>query len=158
MRKGLFFILSLIAAAFFISESQIVARDADAQSASAADRISMEQPQDSGQWKGNDLTVEYHYSKDSGQMDLSGEVRFSYSLVMGYTDLLSFRLAVIFLDQNGRALQEVALATNRGTLDPISFGRSIHPPPNAIFMVFKYQGEVAEAGRNVTSFWYLPVR
>ena len=157
MRTGLLFLSSVIAAAFFISASQIIAADAGAQSVSAADRLSIEQPRYSGRWKGNDLSVEYRYSKDQGQMDLSGNVRFSYSLVMGYTDLRNFRLGAIFLDENGKVLEEIGLATNRGSFDPIPFSRRINLPPNAVSMAFSYQGTATDVGRDKTSFWFSPV-
>jgi len=157
VRTGLFFLLSVIAVAFFISASQIIAADAGAQSVSAADRLSIEQPRYSGRWKGNDLSVEYSYSKDQGQMDLSGNVRFSYSLVMGYTDLRSFQLGAIFLDENGKVLEETGLATNRGSFDPIPFSRRINLPPNAVFMAFRYQGTATDVGRDKTSFWFSPI-
>ncbi|MGO9311366.1 MAG: hypothetical protein ACLQBD_17950 [Syntrophobacteraceae bacterium] len=157
MRTGLFFLSSVIAAAFFVSASQIIAADAGAQSVSAADRLSIKQPRYSGRWKGNDLSVEYSYSKDQGQMDLSGNVRFSYSLVMGYTDLRSFQLGAIFLDENGKVLEEIGLATNRGSFDPIPFSRRINLPPNAVFMAFRYQGTATDVGRDKTSFWFSPI-
>jgi hypothetical protein len=50
MRTGMLFLSSVIAVAFFISASQIIVADADAQSASVADRLSIEQPRYSGQW------------------------------------------------------------------------------------------------------------
>ncbi len=157
MRTGLFFLSSVIAAAFFVSASQIIAADAGAQSVSAADRLSIKQPRYSGRWKGNDLSVEYSYSKDQGQMDLSGNVWFSYSLVMGYTDLRSFQLGAIFLDENGKVLEEIGLATNRGSFDPIPFSRRINLPPNAVFMAFRYQGTATDVGRDKTSFWFSPI-
>ena len=160
MRTGLLFLSSVIAVAFFISASQIIAADAGAQSVSAADRLSIEQPRYSGRWKGNDLSVEYSYSKDQGQIDLSGNVRFSYSLVMGYTDLRSFQLGAIFLDENGKVLEEIGLATNRGSFDPIPFSRRINLPSNAVFMAFSYQGKAFESGNDkgggITSFWHSP--
>jgi hypothetical protein len=157
MRTGLFFISPLMAVAFFISQSQIIASNAEAQFVSAADRLSIEQPRYSGEWKGNDISVEYRYSKADGQMDLSGNVQFSFPLVMGYTNLLDFRLGAILLDKDGRVLREVGLVANRGTLDPFSFSRSINLPQNAVFMAFTYQGDVAEAYRNTTSIWFSPV-
>jgi hypothetical protein len=143
--------------AFFISASQIIIADAVAQSVSAADRLSIEQPQYSGRWKGNDLTVEYSYSIDQGQMDLSGNVRFSYSLIMGYTELRNFRLGAIFLDENGKVLEETGLAANRGSFDPIPFNRRINLPSNAVSMAFSYQGTATDVGRDKTSFWFSPI-
>ncbi len=157
MRTGLLFLSSVFAAAFFICASQSIAADAGVQSVSAADRVSIEQPRYSGRWKGNDLTVEYHYSRDQGYMDLSGNVRFSYSLIMGYTDLRNFRLGALFLDENGKVLEETGLATNRGSFDPIPFNRRINLPSNAVFMAFSYQGTATDVGRDKTSFWFSPI-
>ena len=157
MRTGMLFLRSVMVAAFFISAPRIIAADAGAGSVSAANRLSIEQPRYSGLWKGNDLSVEYRYSKDQGQMDLSGNVRFSYSLVMGYTDLRNFRLGAIFLDENGKVLEEIGLATDRGSLDPIPFSRRINLPANAVSMAFSYQGIATDVGRDRTSIWFYPI-
>ncbi|SPF36666.1 conserved exported hypothetical protein [Syntrophobacter sp. SbD1] len=157
MRTGLLFLSPVIAVVFLISASQVIAADIGAQYVSAADRLSIEQFRYSGQWKGNDLSVEYSYSKDQGQMDLSGNVRFSNSLIMGYTELKDFRLGAIFLDQNGKVLEQIGLATNRDSFDPIPFNRRINIPSNAVFMAFSYQRKACDQGRGKTSFWFYPI-
>jgi hypothetical protein len=160
MKRGFLFLSSAIAGVLFIAALQFIGADAGALSVSPADRLSIEQPQYSGKWKGNDLAVEYSYSKDQGQMDLSGKVLFSYSMVMGYSRMEDFRLAVIFLDENGRVLKETGLATNAGSFDPISFHNRINLPSNAVFMAFSYQGRAYDTGSNsgggITSFWHSP--
>jgi hypothetical protein len=127
-----------------------------------ADRLSIEQSQYSGQWKGNDLTVEYSYSKGQGQMELSGNIRFANSLILGYTRLEDFRFGAIFLDENGRVLEQIGLATNRDSFDPIPFNRRVNLPSKAVFMAFTYQGKAVEGadegGSGVTSFWFYPVQ
>lgn len=160
MRTGLLFISSVIVAAFFILSSQIIAVDAAAKSVSPADRLSIEQPQYSGQWKSSDLTVEYSYSKQQGQMDLSGNIRFASYLANGYSNLHDFHLGAIFLDENGKVLQEIGLATNRGPLDAISFHHKVNLPSNAAFMAFSYQGNATSGGGNgagMTSFTFYPI-
>ena len=157
MRPGWLFLSPVIAVAFFISASQITAADAGAQFVSVVDRLSIEHPRFSGQWKGNDLSVEYSYSKDQGQMELSGKARFSYSLSMGYSNLQDFHLGAIFLDENGKVLEQIGLATNLDTLDPVPFNRRINLPPNAVFMAFSYQGIASDAGRGKTTFWFDPI-
>ncbi len=160
MKRGFLFLSSAIAGVLFIAALQFIGADAGALSVSPADRLSIEQPQYSGKWKGNDLTVEYSYSKDQGQMELSGKVVFSYSMVMGYSRMEDFRLAVIFLDENGRVLKEAGLATNAGSFDPISFHNRINLPSNTVFMAFSYQGRAYDTGSNsgggITSFWHSP--
>ena len=157
MKTGLLFLAPVIAVAIFISASRIITADAVAQSVSAPDRLSIEEPRYSGRWKGDDLTVEYRYSRDRGQMDLSGNVRFSYSLTMGYTELRNFHLGAVFLDENGKVLEETGLASNRGSFDPIPFNRRINLPPNAVSMAFSYQGTATDVRRDRTPVWFSPV-
>ncbi|MGA3117601.1 MAG: hypothetical protein ABSF90_24585 [Syntrophobacteraceae bacterium] len=160
MKRGFLFLSSAIAGVLFIAALQIIGTDAAPRSVPASDRLSIAEPQYSGQWKGDDLTVEFSYSKDQEQMDLSGKVLFSYSMLMGYSRLEDFRLAAIFLDENGRVIKETGLATNAGPLDPIPFHNRIKLPSNAAFMAFSYQGKAFESGNDkgggITSFWHSP--
>jgi hypothetical protein len=66
-------------------------------------------------------------------------------------------LSAIFLDENGKVLKEIGLATNRDTLDPIPFSQRISLPLNAVFMAFSYQGVACDLGRGRTSFWFNPI-
>jgi hypothetical protein len=157
MKTRSFYLSAVVAVTVLIAVSQIMSAHAGPGSVSPEDRLSIEQPRYSGQWKGNDLTVEYTYSKDQGHIDLTGNVRFSYSLTMGYKNLRDFRLGAVLLDQNGRVIEEIGLLTNRGSLDPISFSRRIKLPSNAVSMAFSYQGKATDVGRDKTSFWFSPV-
>lgn len=125
------------------------------------DRLSISQPGDSGQWKGQDLTVQYKYSKKSDQVALTGNVNFANYLLMGYVMLQDFRLSVIFVDENGQKLQSQGLTTGRGSFDPIPFQASLTVPHGAVAMAFSYQGEAIDSGHDgvggPTSFWYDPV-
>ena len=159
--KTRFVLSSLIAMALFIAVWHIIAAGAAAKTVSPENRLSIEEPKQSGQWKSNDLTVEYSYSKTGGQLELSGDVRFAIYLVMGYGHLDNFRLGVVFLDQNGNVLQEIGLTTNRDTLDPIHFKRTTNLPANAVSMAFTYQGKATSAGGNGAgpiSFNFYPIR
>jgi hypothetical protein len=158
MRTGLFVLLSAVVATLFVTASQITDVNAAARSVSPMDRLSIEQPGSSGKWKGNDITVEYSYSKDQGQIDLSGTVRFA-NFFMGYSRLQDFHLGVIFVDENGRVLEETGLTTSRGSFDPVTFHRRVKLPQNAAYMAFSYQGIAIPSGMGgVTSFSFYPVR
>ena len=122
-----------------------------------AARLAIDQPRYSGQWKGPDLRVEYNYSRDRGQIDLSGKVIFAYTMVMGYTVLHNFRLGAIFLDKNGRVLKETGLTTDRDSFEPIPFNRRINLPSNSVFMAFDYQGNAGGSHSGPTSFWFYPI-
>ncbi|MFZ0928338.1 MAG: hypothetical protein WAN11_07045 [Syntrophobacteraceae bacterium] len=160
MKRGFLFLSSAIAGVLFIAALQIIGTAAAARSVPASDRLSIAEPRYSGHWKGDDLTVEFSYSKDQGQMDLSGKVLFAFSMIMGYSRMEDFRLAAIFLDENGKVIQETGLATNTGSFDPIPFHNRIKLPPNAAFMAFSYQGKAFESGSyhggGITTFWHSP--
>ena len=147
--------LSLIASALCIAGLQINA-NASSGFVAPADRLSIAEPRYSGQWKAPDLTVEYKYSRDQGQINLSGKVRFAY-FWMGYTQSQDFRLSAIFLDENGKVLAWDGLVTNRGSFDSIPFHATLKLPSNAVSMAWSYQGVGVGGGNGPTSFWSYPV-
>ena len=155
------FLLFLSASILCIASSQITADSASKGLVAPEKRLSIAQSRYSGQWKGPDLTVTYRYSRDQGQMDLTGSVSFADSLRLGYSLLRDFRLSLIFLDENGRVLGSNVLVTNRGSFDAIPFHVTLRQPSSAVSMTFRYQGEAIESGRSgtggVTSFWYGPI-
>jgi len=157
MRTRLPFIAAVVVIALSVAASQIISVDAGARSVSTEDRLSIEQPKGSGQWKGRDVAVEYSYSINQGQMDISGKIRFA-SFFIGYSRLQDFRLGAIFVDEKGTVLEEIGLTTDRGSFDPIPFSRTIKLPPNAVSMAFSYQGDAVQSGMGgVTSFSFYPV-
>ena len=162
MKKGFLFLLFAITGTLFVATSLIVSPDAGAGSVSPADRLSITGASYSGQWKGNDLTVEYSYSRDQGQIDLSGNIRFADFMVLGYSNLMYFRLGAVFTDENGRVIKEIGLVTNRDAFEPIPFHRKISVPPNAVSMAFSYDGKAVESGNDggsgLTAFWHYPIR
>ena len=116
------FLLSLIALVLCVAGLQICADTAIAGFVPPRDRLSIAQPNYSGLWKGPDLSVEYRYSRDQSQIDLSGKVRFAYFWI-GYTLLENFQLRAVFLDKNGRVLESDGLVTNRDSFESIPFSR-----------------------------------
>jgi hypothetical protein len=161
MFKTRVFLLLSVVWIFSVTALQIMGSEAYARSVLPEYRLSIAQPQYSGQWKGNDLTVEYKYSRNQGRMDLSGNVEFSYSLIMGYSRLDDFRLGAVLLDENGNVIEEIGLTTDRDAFDPIPFHRQINLPSNAVSIAFSYQGTAIESGgddsKNTTAFWFSPV-
>jgi hypothetical protein len=150
------FLLSLIALVLCIAGLQICADTAIAGFVPPPDRLSIAQPSYSGLWKGPDLSVEYRYSRDQGKIDLSGKVRFAYFWI-GYTLLENFQLRAVFLDENGRVLQQKGLVTNRDSFESIPFHAALKLPSNAVFMAWSYQGVAGGGGNGRTSFWFYPI-
>jgi hypothetical protein len=161
MKVRFLLLSSVIAAALFIASPRVIAAGATTKTVSLEDRLSIVQPKDSGQWKSNDLTVEYSYVKDQGQINLSGTVRFASYLVLGYGHLDIFRLGAVFVDENGKVVQEVGLTTDRDSFDPISFKQKINLPSNAVGIAFTYQGKATSGGgmgAGPISFTFYPMR
>lgn len=156
MRQILFFCSSVIfAALFFTASHACYAAEGLVQ---AADRIPIQQPKSSGEWKGSDLSVKYDYSVNNGQMDLSGRIEFAYSMTMGYSELRDLHLSVVFADQNGSVVGNAPLVI-KTSLRPSDFHDRIAVPPGAKIMAFKYDGvAIGSTGRNPTSFWHDPVQ
>ena len=160
MKPGFLFRLSVIVSALFIAALQV---SAAAGFVPPEDRLSIAEPRASAVWKGQDLTVKYTYSADQGQMELSGNIRFANYLSQGFTQLRDFRLNVIFLDQNGKVLEEKGLVTNRGGFDPLPFKTRLTLPPGAVSIAFSYQGDAIDSasgaggGGGHSSFWYYPI-
>lgn len=159
MKPGFLFRLAVIVSALFVVGVQ---SSSAAGFVPPADRLSIAESRSSAVWKGQDLTVKYTYSADQGQMELSGNIRFADSMSMGFALLHDFRLSVIFLDQNGRVLEQKGLVTNRGGFDPIPFKARLTLPPGAVSMAFSYQGQAVDSasgggGGGFNSFWYSPV-
>ncbi|MGA2226489.1 MAG: hypothetical protein ABSH41_18795 [Syntrophobacteraceae bacterium] len=150
------FLLSLITLVLCIAGLQISADTAGAGFVPPADRLSIAQPSYSGLWKGPDLSVEYRYSRDQSQIDLSGKVRFAYFWI-GYTLLQYFRLSAVFLDENGRVLESDGLVTNRDSFESIPFHSKLKLPSNAVFMAWSYGGLAGGGGNGPTSFWFYPI-
>ncbi len=161
MKKGLLFFLFVIATALPIAGSHPPLAGAAAGYVPPPDRLSVTRPAYTGKWKADDLSVKYSYSRNQEQIDLSGKVRFSYSLVMGYTLLDNFNLSAVILDENGRVLEQTGLVTDLGSLDPIPFHRRFKLPPGAAYIAFSYQGTVSDSGggdgADTTNFWHDPI-
>ncbi len=121
------------------------------------DRITIEQPRSSGEWKGRDLSVKYDYAINTGQMSLSGRVEFGNSMRMGYSGLSQFRLILVFADENGNVVGRAPLAV-KATLHRSDFKDDIAVPPSTKVMAFQYDGvAIGMDGGDRTSFWHDPV-
>jgi hypothetical protein len=126
------------------------------------DRVPVPQGKETGTWNGKDLSVDYRYSREAGQIDLSGTVNFADHMTLGYVLLHDFRLGVIFTDEKGSVLEMKGLATDRGSFKPIPFHVSLSVPISASTMSFSYQGTAIEGGNDsggggVSRFWQNPV-
>ncbi len=155
--------LTLIALVLSIASFWTTAGWSQNGSVPSQDRITISQPQNSGVWKAKDLTVDYSYSRNQDQFNLSGKVNFADYMTLGYSLLQDFRLSAIFFDENGRVIETKGITTQRGSLESFPFRVALRLPSRALSMSFSYQGKAIESGGEdggggATNFWYNPIR
>ncbi len=126
------------------------------------DRVALVPGQHSGEWRGDDVTVDFKYSRKDHDMDISGAANFNSNITGNFSILRDFQLTTIFTDSEGKVLATQTLATNRGDFDPTPFHARIILPPGTADISFGYQGTALsigedQGGSNPTSFWEFPV-
>jgi hypothetical protein len=131
---------------------------------SPENRIALAPGGGSGAWQGQDLSVDYRYSMNQSNLELSGTADFASNMTTNFTFINDFQLSVLFFDQSGKVLENRGLATDRGSLDPVHFRTRIALPPGTAGMAFAYQGTALATGDDegggggLTAFWQYPVR
>ena len=114
-----------------------------------------------GQYRTDDLTVDWEYRRAGGSLQLSGVVRFSPALQNQIKFLGSFQLGLVLSDAQGNTLMDQGLTTAYGdsVSDPISFSTNLAVPPQAASMAFSYRGQAygGDGGLNPIQFYEYPV-
>jgi hypothetical protein len=116
----------------------------------------------SGQYKSDELTVDYRYVRNGDDLKISGTVRFNYSMQGNFSTVNSFSLALVLADAQGAILAQQALTTanNQPSADPLNFNTTIIIPYQTAIMAFNYAGAASGAGTSgsPSAFWHNPAR
>ena len=114
-----------------------------------------------GQYRTDDLTVDFEYTRAEGSLQLSGVVRFSPVIQNQVKFLGSFHLGLVLSDTQGNTLIDHGITTTYGdsVSDPISFSTTLADPPQAASMAFSYSGKAygGDGGLNPIQFYEYPV-
>lgn len=112
-----------------------------------------------GQFKANELTVNFRQVISGNSMQLSGTVRFGIPIVANYSTVRTFELGVILADAQGNVLQRQMLTTayNTDVNDLVKFTQTVPITAQATAMVFSYSGQAYGPGSTPTNFWLEPV-
>lgn len=163
MKNRLLLAAALVLIGFIAAGCQTMSPFAQSGTVLPRDRVALASGQHSGEWHGDDVTVDYRYSRNEHDMDLSGTARFNSNLTFNFSILRDFQLSTIFTDSDGRVLGTQPLATNRGNFEPTPFHARLVPPPGTADISFAYQGTAFSVGDEdgggggPTSFWQYPV-
>lgn len=130
---------------------------------SPGESIELLEGEHSAYWPTRDLRINYTYSKNSNQLNLSGNVKFADWLGFSFNNILVFNLQVFLLNDQGTVLQAAGLATSPSYAQAqslLNFTKTMSLPPGTTAMAFGYTGEARGTGDDdsgTTSFFYIPV-
>jgi hypothetical protein len=117
----------------------------------------------SGQWETPDLLMNYQYTKDQNQMNVSGRIQFAGRIENNFPVIQYFHMDAIFLDSEGRVLEMKGLTSYPPSYsgDPITFKNLIMLPAGTVSVAFSYRGEARSSGVDDEGgnmyFWEYPI-
>ena len=119
-----------------------------------------------GAFQSRYLTINYSYTLNQGQLNVSGKLNFDDSLTMTYPGLRHFYMELVLVDSQGHVVERTNVALKMGftwgdndAVAASSFTAQLPVPPGTASMTFYYNGATrgalgAGAG---TAFWNDPV-
>jgi hypothetical protein len=114
-----------------------------------------------GQYRTEDLTIDYRYTLAGGKFEISGILQFTNSMQLMMAAINAFSLTLVVGDRQGTVLEQQGLTTanNHQPTEPLSFTKTLTIPPNAASMAFSYTGMALGSGseKGRASFWDVPV-
>ena len=105
-------------------------------------------------WETKNLILNYTYIRKGNNLELSGVVKFSNYLSVGFRYFIDFIMRAHFTNAEGVIIgtQTIAVASIGQEVDNISFKKKIKLPQDAVTMVFSYRGSVSQ-GRDREDGW-----
>ena len=114
----------------------------------------------SGQYKADEITVDYRYVRTGDDLKMSGTIRFNYSMQGNFSTVSTFSLALVLADAQGTILAQQGLATayDHKSSEPVNFSTTMIIPRQTEMMAFSYTGAASGAGTSgsPSSFWHNP--
>jgi hypothetical protein len=131
----------------------------------SAESIPLKVGRHTGQWETRDVRVNYTYSRDADQLDVSGRLKFADQIAYNFANIMYFNLRLFLLNDQGTVLHSTGVATSAtfaDAQDALSFNKSLQLPPGTVAIAFGYTGEARGTGdmedAGTTSFFHSPVR
>lgn len=119
-------------------------------------------------FKNEDLTMTYKMARTPGQLQISGDIRFTDRIAENFPIVKYFHVGVMLLDDQGKILDLANLAsvsfyrTQYATVPdyPLTFNASLLLPENTRSIAFNYTGNAYDPSGpdgGMMDFWEYPV-
>jgi hypothetical protein len=125
--------------------------------------IQLQQGDQQGIWKTNELALKYHYQMTSDTLKLSGTVNLLGGFATGFSSVDRLVVQLLFLNNQGTVIDNVILysADNHHPTDfiPMNFDRTVPIPADTRALSFTYDGLLLDGGDDgstAVSIWNFP--
>jgi hypothetical protein len=162
-------LFAMIGAVILIFGCRTVVFDPRGRMVPDAKRIALpESGERAGVFKNEDLTLAYKLTRTSGQLYISGQIRFAERIAENFPLIQYFHLSVMLIDAQGKVLDVAGLISAayyraQSALiagSPISFKTPVAITDNTNSIAFSYTGKAydnTERDRGSIEFWEYPV-
>ncbi len=112
--------------------------------------VQLQQGDQKGVWKTNELSLNYNYRMTPENLKVSGTVNLVGGFAIGFSSVERLVVQLLFLDDQGTVIDNVILYSadshHSTQYIPMNFDRTIPIPANAHAISFSYDGELMDAG------------
>ena len=123
--------------------------------------IQLQQGDQQGVWKTNELALNYKYHMTTETLKLYGAVELVGGFHIGFNSTDRLVVQLLFLDNTGTVIDDVVLYSadykHQIHMFPMNFDRTFTVPKNTSAISFTYDGKLLDGGGNTaTSIMFFP--
>ncbi len=123
--------------------------------------IQLQQGDQQGVWKTNELALNYKYHMTPETLRLYGAVDLVGGFYIGFSSVDRLVVQLLFLDNTGTVLDDVVLYSadykHQIHMFPMNFDRTFPVPANTSAISFTYDGKLMDSGKIATSVMFFPL-
>ena len=116
--------------------------------------VQLQQGDQQGVWKTNELALNYHYQLTPEALKISGTVNLVGGFATGFSSVDRLVVQLLFLDNQGTVIDNVIVYSadyhHSTKYIPMNFDRTIHIPANTHAISFTYDGTLSGGGYDST--------
>lgn len=126
--------------------------------------IRLQEGEQQGIWKTNDLGIEYRMQKVSGNLTISGTIDFSSGFLHGFNTINRFVVQLLLVNGEGMVMDNIVVYSSEDNrsinITPLYFEKTAAVPQECRSISFTYDGLLMDGGgggeATSTSVWYFP--